>query len=277
MASQSGPALQLPPALSSFYGSLYMRQPRTGLHVFSNFVSTLDGIVSLGVRGHRGGGDISGFSLQDRTVMGLLRAVADVVIVGAGVLAADPQHVWSAEGICPEFKTSYRQLRQRLGKQGPPLNVIVSASGHVDLKLPVFSGRQVPSVIMTTRAGAQQLGKQKAPSSVRVQILPSRAGAISARAILKALTGLKTGRRVLLEGGPQLLGDFYSQGCVDEQFLTLAPQIAGREHDDQRLNLVMGRTFAPRHPLWGELIDVRSGSALLFLRYSFGGSRDSKR
>jgi hypothetical protein len=31
-------------------------------------------------RGHAAGGDISGFNIQDRMVMGLLRAVADVVI-----------------------------------------------------------------------------------------------------------------------------------------------------------------------------------------------------
>jgi hypothetical protein len=31
----------------------------------------------------------------------------------------------------------------------------------------------------------------------------------------------------------------------------------------------MGKTFAPRHPLWGRLIDVRRGDSLLFLRYFF--------
>jgi len=31
----------------------------------------------------------------------------------------------------------------------------------------------------------------------------------------------------------------------------------------------MGKTFAPRDPLWGRLTDARQGSRLLFLRYSF--------
>jgi len=42
-----------------------MPLPRLHPHVFSNFVSTLDGVVSLGVQGHASGGDISGFSAQE--------------------------------------------------------------------------------------------------------------------------------------------------------------------------------------------------------------------
>jgi len=72
-----------------------------------------------------------------------------------------------------------------------------------------------------------------------------------------------------VEGGPQLLGAFYAERVLDEQFLTLAPQIAGRDVDDRRLSLVMGQTFAPRHPLWGALVDVRRGGSHLFLRYAF--------
>ena len=80
---------------------------------------------------------------------------------------------------------------------------------------------------------------------------------------------MSRGKLILVEGGPRLLGDFYAERLVDEQFLTLAPQIAGRDAGDRRLSLVMGKTFAPRNALWGTLIDVRRGSSHLFLRYSF--------
>src|ERR1700727_3893300 len=109
-----GRSLPLPPNLSRLYGAFRLPTPRLGLHVFSNFVSTLDGVVSLQVKGHSGGGDISGFSTQDRMVMGLLRAVADVVIVGSGTLDADPRHVWTPEAICPELASDYRRLRKAL-------------------------------------------------------------------------------------------------------------------------------------------------------------------
>src|SRR5258707_7190685 len=97
----AGPALPLPPKLSRLYGTFRLPIPRSGFHVFSNFVSTLDGVVSLQVKGHSGGGDISGFSAQDRMVMGLLRAVADPVIGGSGTPAAHPQQVWTPPAICP--------------------------------------------------------------------------------------------------------------------------------------------------------------------------------
>src|SRR5664279_5437596 len=127
-----------------------MPLPRTRPHVFSNFVTTLDGVVSLNTKGHASGGDIGGFSAQDRMVMGLCRAIADVVIIGTGTLSADRRHVWTAAAIYSELADEYRQLSETLGQRGPPLNVIVSGSGRVDLRLPVFTSGKVPALINTT-------------------------------------------------------------------------------------------------------------------------------
>src|SRR4249920_2299649 len=88
LETKRGKVLPLPPSLARLYGCLRMPWPRSRPHVFSNFVTTLDGVVSLNTKGHASGGDISGFSAQDRMVMGVLRAVADVVIVGSGTLDA---------------------------------------------------------------------------------------------------------------------------------------------------------------------------------------------
>jgi riboflavin biosynthesis pyrimidine reductase len=49
---------------------------------------------------------------------------------------------------------------------------------------------------------------------------------------------VNAGKLILVEGGSRLLGDFYAEGILDEQFLTLAPQIAGRNIDDRRFRLV---------------------------------------
>ena len=53
------------------------------------------------------------------------------------------------------------------------------------------------------------------------------------------------------------------------QYLTLAPQIAGRDRGENRMSLAMGTTFAPRDPRWGTPTDVRLKADLLFLRYFF--------
>jgi riboflavin biosynthesis pyrimidine reductase len=246
-----------------------MTRTRARPYVFSNFVSSLDGVVSLNSKGHNSGGDISGFSAQDRMVMGLLRAIADVVIIGSGTLGADRQHVWTAGAIFPGLAEEYRRLSRALGLRGPPLNVIVSGSGSIDLRLPEFASGEVRTLVITTPAGAKRLGKQRPANPVEIRAIRGGGSAIPAGAILDEVARASTGKRILVEGGPRLLGDFYAARLVDEQFLTLAPQIAGRDAGDRRLSLVMGKAFAPRDPLWGTLIDVRCGNSHLFLRYSF--------
>jgi riboflavin biosynthesis pyrimidine reductase len=286
-----GKTLPLPPKLARLYGCLRMPLPRSHPHIFSNFVATLDGVVSLNAKGHASGADISGFSAQDRMVMGLLRAIADVVIVGSGTLGADRRHVWTAGAIFPELADEYRRLSQALGKREAPLNVIVSGSGKIDLRLPVFASGKVPALIVTTTAGAKRLRRQHAPDSVEIRAIRRRVGAvhrgasairrsasaIPASAVLDEVCRVSPGKLILVEGGPRLLGDFYAERLIDEQFLTLAPQIAGRDAGDRRLSLVMGKAFAPGDPLWGTLIDVRRGSSHLFLRYSFPQSRPGHR
>jgi riboflavin biosynthesis pyrimidine reductase len=269
LETTQGRALPLPPKLSRLYGAFRLPVPRAGLNVFSNFVSTLDGVVSLQVKGHSGGGDISGFSGQDRMVMGLLRAAADAVIVGSGTLAADPEHLWTPQAICPELGDDYRRLSLAMDKPRAALNVIVSAEGRVNLRLPVFASGKVAAMIITTLRGVKQLRKQRVPDSVQIHATRRTSGEISAAVILRAVDRAITGKQVLVEGGPRLLATFYKERLIDEQFLSLAPQLAGREIGDARLGLVMGKTFAPRDPRWGRLTDARQGSRLLFLRYSF--------
>jgi riboflavin biosynthesis pyrimidine reductase len=271
--TKHGRAVRLTANLLRLYGNLRMPQARSRQYIFSNFVTTLDGVVSLQARGHAGGGDISGFSIQDRMVMGLLRTIADVVIVGSGTLEADPQQVWTPDGICPELADDYRPLRMALRKGATPLNVIVSGSGRIDLRLPVFTSGRVQTLVVTTTAGAKQLLSRKMPRWLKIRAIPRCRGKIPASSILDAVGRMNAGKRILIEGGPRLLGEFYARRLVDEQFLTLAPQIAGREEGDGRLSLVMGQAFPPGDARWGTLIDVRRGRSHLFLRYQFRSVR----
>jgi len=263
-----GDALPLPRRLARLYGRLRMPLRSRKPHVISNFVTTLDGVVSLSEKGHASGGDISGFSAVDRAVMGLLRAVVDVIIVGSGTLDVDRRHVWTAERVYPPLAADYRRLRRALRKDASPLMVVVSGSGRIDLSLPLFTSGEMRSLIVTSVAGARRLRMQKA--SGYVEIRAARGGeAISAPSILSQVRRVNPGKLILVEGGPRLIGDFFAAGLLDEQFLTLAPQVAGREEGDRRLSLVMGRRFAPRNPLWGKLTDLRQSGSHLFLRYAF--------
>ena len=267
--AKRGRLLPLPARLARLYGPLRMPAARARPHVITNFAATLDGVVSLNVKGHKSGGDISGFSAQDRMVMGLLRAVVDAVVVGSGTFAVDRKHLWTAEDIFPKFAKEYRTLRAALGKRGPPLNAVVSGSGDLDLRLPLFASGKVPALVVTTPAGERKLRRQRVPDSVEIRAVRSRGNTIGARAVLDAVCRASGGKLILVEGGPRLIAAFYAERLLDEQFLTLSPQIAGRGIPDERISLVMGRTFAPQHPLWGTLTDLRRNGSHLFLRYSF--------
>jgi riboflavin biosynthesis pyrimidine reductase len=270
-ASQ-GTDLPLPAELASLYGPLrFPPHPGRPL-VLGNFVTTLDGVVSLQAPGHEGGGPISGSDPRDRMVMGLLRAVADVVIVGAGtVRAADRRHLWTAGYICPALAGVYERLRAGLGKPEPPLNVIVTARGDLDPDRRVFQG-EVPVLIVTTAEGAQRVRERGLPPPVQVIALES-GGRLRARSVLDVVSPVRPSELILVEGGPHLIGDFFAEQCLDELFLTLAPQIAGRDDSGERPGLVEGQRFAPEHPLWGTLVGVKRGGSHLFVRYSFGAAR----
>ena len=265
---ERGCDLPLPPALSTLYGHLHLPSNPGQPYVVGNFVTTLDGVVTLNEPGHASGGDISGFNQHDRLVMGLLRAIADAVIVGAGTLRSVPQHRWTAQYIYPPQALVYQQLRTNLGKPAPPLNVIVTAHGEVDLDLPVFQSGEVPVLLVTTAHGEERIRAQRLPPSVQISMLGS-AGPLSARAILQAVSRVRQSEVILVEGGPQLMGNFFAEQALDELFLTLAPQIAGRNGQVERPGLVMGKRFAPEHPLWGTLVSVKRAGSHLFLRYAF--------
>ena len=264
---EQGDDLPLPDRLAGLYGRL--RFPATGgQYVISNFVTTLDGVVALMAPGHESGGAVSGYNNHDRMVMGILRAVSDAVVVGAGTLRSVPEHLWTAEFIFPSLADEYAQLRTSLGKPEPPLNVIVTSSGNLVPNFRVFRSQEVPVLIVTTPSGAKRIEALSMPPSVKV-IAVEIDGPVSAGAILDATNEARQSKMVLVEGGPLLMGDFFAERRLHEQFITLAPQVAGRDGSVERPGLVSGKRFAPDDPRWGALVSVKRAGDHLFLRYSF--------
>jgi riboflavin biosynthesis pyrimidine reductase len=263
-----GAALPLPPELTHLYGRLAFPLHPGRVHVIGNFVTTLDGVVALNEPGQVGGGDISGFNRHDRMLMGLLRAVADAVIVGAGTLRSVSKHHWTAQYIYPPLAGAYQQLRISMGKPKPPLNVIVTSHGAVDFDLPVFQLGEVPVLLVTNTQGEERIRAQNLQPFVQISAVQD-ASPLTAQAILQEVNHIRQSEVILVEGGPQSMGDFFAGQALDELFLTLAPQIAGRDGEVERPGLVMGKRFAPEHPLWGTLVSVKRTGSHLFLRYTF--------
>ena len=260
--------LPLPPELAALYGHLSFPVRAGKPYIIGNFVSTLDGVVALNVRGHNSSGEISGFNQHDQALMGLLRTISDAIIVGAGTLRVASNHLWTASYIYPPLADAFNQLRSSLGKSEPPLNVFVTEHGNINFSLPVFQFAEVPVLIVTTKQGHDRIHAQNIPPSVQVTTVEGN-GPLRARAILDAVTRVRRCDIILTEGGPQLFGDFLSEKCLDELFLTLAPQVAGRDEHIERPGIVAGKIFAPDHPLWCNLISIKRGGSHLFLRYAF--------
>ena len=92
-------------------------------------------------------------------------------------------------------------------------------------------------------------------------------GGIAPHAILQLLQSQSAVKTLLHEGGPTLFGQFLAAETVDELFLTLSPQIAGRERDATRPAVVQGVQFAPDSAPRFQLVSVKEKAAYLYLRY----------
>src|SRR5260370_5265116 len=234
------PGYKLPAALHHRYGRLGFAK-RT---VYSNFVASVDGVVSLGEK-PSAGSVISAKYPADRFLMGLLRACADVVLIGAGTLRATPGHLWTPSHVYPELATEFLALRSALGRGRQPQLVVVTASGKLDAAHPALV---TGPLVMTTAEGARALGN-RLPNTCEVVERGKRLDLGKVVADLRD-RGLDA---ILTEGGPHVIAQLLEAGLLDEAFLPRSPVIPGRG-EDKTLRPVGGagpppcRRAAPKPP-----------------------------
>ena len=228
--------------------------------IVANFVSTLDGVVSYATPEAAGGGEISGFFGPDRFVMSVLRGVADAVLIGAGTLRAGSGEAWTPEYIFPPAASDVAAMRRRLGLALQPTTVIVSASGQLDPTHPGLSA--APALVVTTHEGRERFDSAPAGPDV----VDAGVDRVDPDALVSELSRRGFGL-VLCEGGPHLLGSLLERDLVDELFLTVAPQIAGRSHHAPRLALAEGIAFSVGDAPWWRVVSLARSGEHLFLRY----------
>lgn len=176
--------------------------------VRANFVTSLDGAIT-GSDGRSG--SLSGAA--DRAVFGILRGLADVVLVGAGTVRAEKYHATKPK---PEFL----DRRVAAGQKPAPALAIVTRSGDLPYDTDLFDGASPTFLITTTGADLARLREIAGADNVIV------AGdeAVDPADAVSVLVSLGYGR-VLLEGGPRLLADSLVAGRVDELCLTWSPHL----------------------------------------------------
>jgi riboflavin biosynthesis pyrimidine reductase len=260
----------LPPALAERYGadlSIELRDDRPT--IVSNFVTTIDGVVAFDTEGQTGGREVSGHSTPDRFLMGLVRATSDAVLNGAGTVRSGA-HGWTPASLHKPSAGAYAEWRAALGLAPQPTAVIVTGSGAIDPDHPGLHDADVPVVIVTTDDGASRLGRLDLPGHVAV--VPAGTGsAVELPSLIDVFRERDLGL-VVCEGGPTLLAGMLGEELIDELFLTVAPQIAGRSDTERRLSLVEGLGFGLGDAPWARLESVMRSESHLFLRYRLDGS-----
>jgi riboflavin biosynthesis pyrimidine reductase len=254
-------AFDLPDELTRLYGgSLGFDGPR----VVANFVQTVDGVVSI-PNVPRSNAMIAGGSEADRFVMALLRACADVILIGSGTLLASPRGGWQAGGAYPPAADAFLELRRRRGRPARTPVAILTAGGSFDPTHPLLE-RGV--LVLTTVRAAPDLRASVEPRSEVVAV--GGGDWVDPAAALQELR--RRGHDlVLVEAGPTVFSSLVASRLVDELFLTVSPLLAGRA-GSPRLSLVEGAELLPGTRLGLRPLSVRRHDSHLFLRYCFDAS-----
>lgn len=182
--------------------------------VRANFIASLDGAATVeGLSGALAGPG-------DRAVFVVLRELADVVVAGAGTVRA--------EGYSgAQLSVARRQHRQARNQAEIPPIAIVTKSGHLDRDLAVFTRTEVPPLVLTCTAAADETRSRLA--DLAGEVIDCSGDDPSEVDMAVAVTKLQARglRRILTEGGPMLLGAFIDGGLLDELCLTIAPLVVG--------------------------------------------------
>jgi riboflavin biosynthesis pyrimidine reductase len=211
-------------------------------HLRADFVVSLDGAVEIGRTSRALSGE------ADRAAFFAMRAVADVVLVGAGTVRAENYGP-------PRADAELSQRRRDRGQRPIPALAVVTDRADLEPDARIFGGEE-PPLLRTTAAAARARTDLAAVAEI---VVCGEAGVDLHRAI-DALQTRNLGR-ILCEGGPGLLRSLLDAKLVDEMCLTLSPVLAGPE----RRGLTGDRAFAD--PIGLELISVLEGGGMLLTRY----------
>ena len=182
--------------------------PRRAPAVRANMIASLDG-AATGADGRSG--SINGPA--DLRVFTVLRALADVVLVGAGTVRAEGYGA-------PRTPAPLLPGRRERGQAEHPALAVVTASGDV----PQALLGEDPAPWVFTTAQSRHLGRLR--DTLPDERLTVHDGSVDLALVVAALGAARL-PAVLTEGGPRLLGTLLEDDLVDEVCLTTAPRVVG--------------------------------------------------
>jgi riboflavin biosynthesis pyrimidine reductase len=175
----------------------------------ANMIASVDGAASLdGLSGALSGA-------ADRLVFSVLRSLADVILVAAGTARAEKYRPVRASEIWPQL---------RRGRPATPPIAVVTRSLDLDTSGPLLadSGRDARTIVLTTQAAP---AARRDAAGRHADVVVTGPDTVSPAAAVGVLAA-RGYRRVLVEGGPSLLGQISEAGLLDEICLTFSPVLA---------------------------------------------------
>jgi riboflavin biosynthesis pyrimidine reductase len=182
--------------------------------VRANMIESADGAAALD--GLSGG--LSGPG--DREVFGVLRALADVILVGAGT-ARDEKY--------QPARVRPARAGLRAGRPAAPPIAVLSGRLDLDLASPLLSsaaGGPAPDARTIVITGGVAAAHLRAAVAAHADVIVAGERQVDLAAAVAALAG-RGHQRILAEGGPRLLGQLAAAGLVDELCVTVSPVLTG--------------------------------------------------
>lgn len=190
---------------------LYAYPAGTGPWVRAGMVASVDGAAS--VDGLSGG--LSG--PPDRVIFGLLRALADVILVGAATVAAESYR---------PARVAPRWAALRAGRPAAPPIAVLSGRLDLDLDGPLLAGETADGARPLVITAASAPASRRDAVARRAEVIVAGRDRVDPVAAVAEL-GRRGLHRVLAEGGPHLLGQLAAAGRLDELCVTVSPVLAG--------------------------------------------------
>lgn len=232
--------------------------PDTGSRcwVRANMIASADGgATSAGKSGGLGGAG-------DKALFGMLRELADVVLVGAATARVEDY-----SGVT--FDAAQRAARRDRGQAEIPPIAVLTRSGSVDPDAKLFTRTDVPPLVFTSSGAAPGARDRLGARAEVIDASGSDPDSLDLAGVLDVLAGRGL-RRVLAEGGPGILGMLIAEDLLDELCLSVSPVLVGGAAGRVVTGEADGRTaLRLRHALTDD-------DGYLFLSYVRAAAADAR-
>lgn len=215
--------------------------PETTPWLRANMIVSVDGRASIAGRSGGLGND------DDRELLGLLRSLADVVLVGSATVRSERYGPAT-------LRAERRAARVGAGRSPHPAVAVVSSRLDLDLDAELYAD---PSTIVIT-SGSVDDGLLAAARARCTVVTAGSGPSVDLADAVGQLQARGLGR-ILCEGGPGLLGRVTAAGLLDELCLSVAPVLAGGDGPG-----LIGAA-APLRQL--HLVHTLESGGMLYLRY----------